>query len=427
MNVRNSALTILAAFGTALLILIASPWALANSDTSETPQSAQQAPGVSRLQVTGSQKQFSIEADHADIQSALKAVFVQAGKQFDLDNNVAGQLTLKLDNQALDTVLSSLCRQTFLKYHQDNVTGVYRFEQDTEAVKAAFARIDTLNNQLRQQLRNIGLDLPGDAQLDGALNRSNLGAAIQLQDRIAGDANSPKPGSGGGFGGGEARVPGGINAPPQTPGTLNKAGAPGSQGGQNSGQTNGQSNTASKSAGAAAAPNGAYTQRELDTGNVPDYLVEQLLQAYGMTSNRPSGAAVDKAVDNYLRQNNLVAINTHGVAVPVTDVLAELSRQSGTAIMLDPTVPRGARFRITLSLPACSLTEALNLILPPARLKWRTINNAIFVTPTPEFQIFYGSAPVPYVIYGSNSNSRNLQQGGAQNGVQAPGPTGNPK
>ena len=43
------------------------------------------------------------KADHADVQSALKAIFVQAGKQFDLTNTVTGQLTLKLDNQSMDT------------------------------------------------------------------------------------------------------------------------------------------------------------------------------------------------------------------------------------------------------------------------------------------------------------------------------------
>lgn len=437
MYIRNSGIIT----GAALLMVFAALYASADSDSSETPQSSQPAQAASRLQVTGTRRQFSIEADHADVQSALKAIFVQAGKQFDLSNSVAGQFTLKLDNQPLDTVLSSLCGQTFLKCHQDTLTGIYHFEQDTAAEKAAFARIDTLNMLLRKQLHDLGLDLPGDVLLGGVLNKANAGASAQSQNPVGNsiDGNSQRIGNtiGGGGGGRDAT---GANTQSQKTDSFDKASAPTSQGGRNYAQ-NGVAAKSARGAGSesrqvgAGVPSGTYKDVELDTGNVPDYPVEQILQAYGMTANRQSGINADKAVENYLRQNNLVAINTHGVALPVSDVLAELSRQSGVPILLDPMVPRGARFRINLSLPACSLDEALKLILPPARLQSRIVNNHIYVTPTPEFQIFFGSAPVPYFNFPYNSTgsrpTQNGQQGTGQSGGlgggQAPGQNGNPK
>ena len=286
------------------------------------------------------------------------------------------------------------------------------------------------------------MDLPGDVPLDAAYRRYD-GAANQSQNQItkSTDGTSLSAANGGRFGGG-GRTLNGINGPPQRSDALDKTGVLSSQGGQGNGQIPvGQKASRGAPSGQAApgAAGGGYVETQINTSFVPDYLLEQLLQAGGVASVGQNGVTVDRAVEEYLRKNNLIAINTHGAAVPVSDVLAELSRQSGTAIMLDPTVPRGSRFRITLSLPACSLTEALNLILPPARLRWRTINSAIFVTPTPEFQIFFGSAPVPYIIYGNNSTNskptQNGQQGAGQNGGQsgvqapgqAPGQNGNPK
>ena len=189
MHTRNSAIII----GAATLMLFGAMAAHADSDTSETLQSAGAAQAPSRLQVTGSRLQFSIEADHADIQSALKAIFAQAGKQFDLDYTVAGQLTLRLDNQPLDTVLASISRQMFIKYHLDSGTGIYHFEADTDAEKAAFTHLDTVNALLRQQLRALGVDLPGDSQLDGLLARSLGGAAGQSQNRTVLGAEAIAP------------------------------------------------------------------------------------------------------------------------------------------------------------------------------------------------------------------------------------------
>ena len=242
---------------------------------------------------------------------------------------------------------------------------------------------------------------------------------------------------------------GGFNSPSNKADALDRSGQSGTPNSQSTAPTG----VASKSALGADGPSGQESpgpsralsrrEREIYSDYIPDYLLEQLLQANGIVSNRQAGMTVEKAVGEYLKKNNLLSINTHGAAVPVSDVLAELSRQSGTPIMLDPTVPRGPRFRITLSLPACSLTEALNLILPPARLRWRTINNDIYVTPSPEFQVFYGSAPIPYITYGSNSagqratqNGQQVQgqngglgggQNGGQGGGQAPGQNGYPK
>ncbi len=325
--------------GAALLMLLLAPCVHADPDSSGKSQAGPVTQSASRLQVTGSRQQFSIEADHADVQSALKAVFVQAGKQFDLNNNVAGQLTLKLDSQSLDTVLSSIGRQTFLKYHVDGTSGIYHFEQDTDAVKAAFTRIDTLNVLLRQQLRDIGLDLPGDSQFGVGVNRLSGRALSQSQNRVeSGIVNSPESNSlrGGSVAGAGTGGRNGSSILGRDPGSqrsvaADKSGVPLASSGQNSAQNG----VASKSFGGAAPPAGPagapaiqtptarYKDGVLNTGNVPDYLVEQLLQAYGNAPDHSPLVTVDKAVEDYLRGNNLVAINTKGAAVPVADVLAE--------------------------------------------------------------------------------------------------------
>ena len=80
---------------------------LAHGDTTSAPQAANapySAP-IAKLQVTGSAEKFSIDADHADAQSVLRAIFSQANAQFTTDNSVAGQVTMRLSNQSLTTTL----------------------------------------------------------------------------------------------------------------------------------------------------------------------------------------------------------------------------------------------------------------------------------------------------------------------------------
>ena len=406
------------------------------SDTSEPGQPVQAA---SRLQVSGNRQQFSIEADHADVQSALKAVFVQADKQFDMDNNVAGQVTLKLTSQTFDTTLSSLCKQTFLKYRVDAGTGIYHFEQDADAVAASFKRINTLNAELKQQLRSFGLDLSDDMKLEAALGVTNGGRnatnPTNLQADSAGNVAAKGRADGliangqGGFGGGQAGPGGGgLSTQNQAPaGSLGSVGERRSGGaGRSIGPAGPVGNLQEKNAAPAGAAGKANTDAlqtppgYKDVAINPDFIstdqLVKLLEANGLTSFQVPPQTLDRAYGYYLKQNSLLTINTNGVAIPVSDVLAELSRQSGVPIMLDPSVPRGPKFRINLSLPPCSLNEALNLVLPPAKLRWRMINNRVYVTPNPDFQIFYGSAPTPYVIFGNGYSNSNQSQRGQQNG-----------
>lgn len=415
MYLRNSIIIM----GAALLIAFVSPRAAASSDTSEPTQAALPA---SRLQVTGSKQQFTIEAEHADVQSALKAIFVQADKQFDLASSVAGLVTLKLTAQPLDTVLASVSRQTYLKYHLDSTSGVYHFEQDAEAVKAAFTHLAELNSLLRQQLRGLGLDLPDDAALDTALHKSTLSASPLASRAGRGAFDGSSGGRGGGLGRQESQTsnpPAGANGPSGAADSLRAQ----DQGGTSTSEASGRNLASKTQPNGSARPPASYKDDRIYTDYIPQDVLLQFLQSYGPV-DQPSPLAVDKALWAYLKQNNLIAINTKGVAVPFSDVFAELSKQSGVPILLDPAVPRGPKFRITLTLPACSLNEALNLILPPARLRWRTINNSIWVTPTPDFQIFYGSSPVPNVIFGGQYGN-SLQQGNNLN-RQNSGAGGNP-
>ena len=126
----------------------------------------------------------------------------------------------------------------------------------------------------------------------------------------------------------------------------------------------------------------------------------------------------------FLKQNNLVTINTQGLEVPVTEVFAELQRQSNIAILVDPDIPRGPKFRMQLTLRPTSLTDALNLLCPALHLNWRRLNNSLFITPTSDFQIYWGNSNQPRIIYGPNSQQRGGIQNNQQGGSVPTGPGG---
>ena len=114
------------------------------------------------MQVTGTEARFSVSANHADVQDALKLVFDQAGKQFLLDNNVTGQITLRLTEQPLNVALDAICKQTFLRYRYDAGASIFCIERDDAAVRTAFSRLRSLDVSLRDQLRLMGLSLPNE-------------------------------------------------------------------------------------------------------------------------------------------------------------------------------------------------------------------------------------------------------------------------
>ncbi len=433
----------------------------------ETGEPVQVGQTASHLQISGTKVQFSVEADHADVLSSLKALFVQANKQFDADSAVAGQITLKLTSQSLETVLASICKQTFIKYKLDASTGIYHFEQDIDAVKQAFARLDALSALMRQQLRDMGLGLPEDSKIDGAYAKTltsetngerSVAPGATGRQFGAGDLGPPgaagpggqvsqrNGGANGGRAGNNPLVTNGADVP-QAQGQSQAGGGFGGGGGlsQKANPTGLPEKAISRGAGREAnaqdsvrgknnvpqvatpkvdgavqssrAVSPTFKDSQIPTYFVPEELLLQLLQADNSKTNNLSVTpfAFNRALDTYLKENNLIAINTGNIAVPVADVLAELGRQANVPILIDPMVPRGSKFRITLTLPACSLNEALNLVLPPAHLLWRTINNAIYVTPKPDFQIFYGESVNPIINY------RNNQLNGQSRGQQSPG------
>src|SRR5437868_922947 len=72
----------LALGGAALLVGFAGTAACASASRRDGQSSMLPAPPPAILHVTGTPDRFSISADHADVQSVLKYVFDQAGKQF---------------------------------------------------------------------------------------------------------------------------------------------------------------------------------------------------------------------------------------------------------------------------------------------------------------------------------------------------------
>ena len=157
----------------AVLLLSGLPGAYASEQNTANTQTAYQAPValVTRLQVSGSGNRLSLEAERADVQSTLKAVLEQAGKQFAPDATVTGQVTLLLTDQPLETVLNAICEGCYLKYSA-LPAGIYKVSRDDEAIKKAFGELRQLNAQLRAQLRALGLDVPAEEQLAAAPQRA---------------------------------------------------------------------------------------------------------------------------------------------------------------------------------------------------------------------------------------------------------------
>ena len=325
------------------------------------------APSASKLQVTGTAQKVSIDADHADVQSAIKAIFDQAKLQFTLDSSVTGQLTLRLTDQSLDVTLDTICKQTFLRYHRDAGTGIYTFEQDTDAIKAAFTHLRDLNLQMRQQLRDQGLELPSEEQIGLATN------GMYRQG-----SNTPIPGKAGRGDKGDT----GAAAPARPDGAV-----------------------------------GGSRQRSIPLNNAN---ANDILGFLNPGNTAPLNDSDKEAYFQFLRQNSLVSINTQGQEVAVTDVFTELQRQSNTSLLVDPDVPRGPKFRMQLTLRPTTLVDALNLLCPALHLNWRRINSSVFITPTSDFQIFWGSSSQPRVIYGQSpvQSQRGFSNGGGngQNG-----------
>ena len=132
---------------------------------------------------------FRVEADHADVQSVIKQLFEKGDRQFNLENGLTGIVTLRLTEQPLRVILDEICRQTFIQYHFDATTGIYRFERNQQALRAAIMRLQSLNSLVRQQLGMMGLNI-------------NPVSVHSLSELPTASAGNKIPAAGSGLGGG---------------------------------------------------------------------------------------------------------------------------------------------------------------------------------------------------------------------------------
>lgn len=351
-----------------------------------------QAPATATLQVSGTADRFTILADRADARSVLSLVFTQAEKDFTLDNNVTGQVTMRLTGQPFQTVLDALCKQTFLKYHRDPATGIFLFSRDDAAVAAAFAQLRSLNSQLAQQLRLLGLDVPYAAQnrvyaYQPAPNGGDGGAAPVYGYAL---------GARGNFGGAGGVMQSARRAQPQ--------GVQGPQGAQETREEVRLKDEARQSSGDKkmvvrkivpnAPENDAFAQ---DSTHVNRALSAPAPAQEAAAARVQAGGDV---VQQLRTNNNLVELRIPpDQTLPVRDALQQLAAQANVPMLIDPQVPSGPKFRVAGTIPARSLPEALNLLAPTARLEWKWVGDTIFVTTTPEFQLFFGDSNVPRATY----------------------------
>ena len=298
----------------------------------------------------------------------LRALLKQAGKQFVPDNSVAGQVTLLLTDQPLDTVLQAVCDASFLRYTK-SPAGIYRFMRDDMAVTRAFNSLAALNSQLRGQLRALGLDVPSDESLTFGTTRSRGagalgGAGRGARDFANGDLAKDQPLSTG--------PGGGANRPSQVP--------------------EAPAGLASKSSLASPA---ASAKKEVGAGNteIHAYLIPQgeVNSTFGRGLRGEANGQLN--LRSITQQNGFVSFNIpEEKPQPVTSVLQLFSQQSNIPILVDQSIPNGLKFRVWGNLSPRQLPEALNVLAPTAHLQWRWIGGSVFVVPAPSFVVSYGDA-----------------------------------
>ena len=417
-------------------IAIAAPDAAEKQAGAENQNVAPSA-SVSVLQVTGTTNVFTISAQHADVLSLLKLVFDQAHRQFVPDAGVSGDVTFALSGQRFDTVLASICRQTFLRYEVDK-QGIYQFRRDEESLRDLLLKTQAINNVLSEQLRRMGYAVPSAPFGANELSRGRALSSGQAAPGAAansgmGAGQRGEFGGGGGFGRNNAGYAGGqgsrnaaSNSPVLPPGSADttagrrnadigkdeQSGSANSkvqarrkpddqgslEGSQKPSPVNGASSEPGQAgpAGQAAAPG---TNRQAAG-------VSQDGQA-SVRDIAPSDLefANTGQYQTFMKQNHLVAINTRGEKVPVLQVLADLSRQANVPILVDPDVPKGKEFVVSAAIPACPLNVMLNYLGYGLRLEWRWVNSRIYITTTPEIQPYLHGVPLPAPANGNNIGS----------------------
>ncbi|HLJ53395.1 MAG TPA: hypothetical protein VKT77_00065, partial [Chthonomonadaceae bacterium] len=339
---------------------------------------------VMRLQISGAGDNLSVDAERADVQSVLRALLKQAGKQFAPDATVTGQVTLLLTDQPLDTALRSICDASYLKY-SETPDGIYRFTRDDAAVKRAFTSLSALNAQLRAQLRALGVDVPPDERL----------AIAQTENRSAG-----------GFGGSAfglrdaAKPDGAVNRP--APGSPAGAAGPAQP-------SDGPAVNAKRSAQSPLA--GTLSKNFAGTANVHAYIIPQNGNANAIGRGVQSSLGTQLDVHSLALQNGFVWFNIpEEKPEPVTSVLQLFSQQANVPILVDQSIPNSLKFRVWGSISPRQLPEALNVLAPTAHLQWRWIGGSIFVVPAPNFSVSFGDSPAFRSQYPAPARQENSAQ-----------------
>ena len=332
------------------------------------------APAPSILQVGGTPSRVTISANRADVRSVLKLLFDQVHRQFIPDSSVAGEVTMSLQDQPFNVVLNAVCQQTFLRYTVETNTGIFHFTQNLDAVKNAISRMNAMNGLIRNQLQNFGYTVP----------------STPLMNNNAGVNRQPGNGfGGGGFGRAAAKSTRSLNAADKPlPGSV----------------TDFAAGSGARSAdGRATSLNPENRAKDNNDGNPSTSQSRAAQEQAG--ENRRYNLGLDQQADApqnvqpLLNQNGLVTIHVApDQPIPVTELLQEFGKQASVPILIDPNVPKGKAFRVSGNITR-PLPEALNYLTLAAHLEWRYVGNSIFVTTSPDFQIFVGDMLTPRAIY----------------------------
>ena len=351
---------------------------------SSYPQQGYSQNAASKIQVIGSVQKMSLDAEHADVLSVLKAVLKQGQKMFAPDATVTGQVTLSLSDLPLETLLKEICEQNFLRYQIQN--GIYRFSRDEEAVKASFTKLKSLNAELRLQLRTMGLEFPEDTILDVPPSPGRIARTADAlePDSVARNLDKKSYAS--------------LKAKDGSKATLNSDPGFRARGGAEPTQQD-------KVRSARRDLLGNYAEAfTLDNG------VSNEKELFGAEMNQPVNGL---PYADFIQRNRFVSFDIpREKPLAVSSVLQQLGQQANVSVYVDQSIPNSLKFRLWGHLSPRQLPDALNAIAPAARLQWRWSGNAsIYVVPAPDFQIAFGDNLAPkntiqgsYLILPPNSN-----------------------
>lgn len=351
---------------------------------SSYPQQGYSQNAASKIQVIGSVQKMSLDAEHADVLSVLKAVLKQGQKMFAPDATVTGQVTLSLSDLPLETLLKEICEQNFLRYQIQN--GIYRFSRDEEAIKASFTKLKSLNAQLRLQLRTMGLEFPEDSILDTS---TSTGRNSRTADSLETDSSTRA------F---VKKSEASLKAKDPSKAALNSDIDFRARGGASQTQQDKVRNARKELLGnnseAFTLDNGLSNEKELP----------------GAEMNQPVNGL---PYTDFIQRNRFVSFDIpREKPLAVSSVLQQLGQQANVSVYVDQSIPNSLKFRLWGHLSPRQLPDALNAIAPAARLQWRWSGNAsIYVVPAPDFQIAFGDNLAPkntiqgsYLILPPNSN-----------------------